>query len=269
MFLLIKGFIVGIGKIIPGVSGAILAINFNIYERLLDAITNFFKDWKSNLKFIIVFGSGVILSIVLCSNIILYLLNNHKFLTMMFFIGLILGGTYNFSKQVTLNYKNIIIILLVALICLIISLITPSSSYILKNNFYDNFILFIGGIIEIFSSLIPGISGTSLLMLLGIYNEILNLISKIYNFGFVSHHLALYISYGFGMFISFIINSYLISYLLNKHRQITNIIILALSIGSIIFMLLVTMKEPFTCIEFILGIMLLTIGLVIASIFDK
>ena len=52
MLLFLKGIIIGIGKIIPGVSGALLAINFNVYERLLNSLTNFFDDWKNNLKFI-------------------------------------------------------------------------------------------------------------------------------------------------------------------------------------------------------------------------
>ena len=86
MILFIKGFIIGIGKIIPGVSGALLAINFKVYERAIEAVVNFFDDWKKNLLFITKLGSGIILSIVLCSNGIIYLLNNYRFITMMFFV---------------------------------------------------------------------------------------------------------------------------------------------------------------------------------------
>ena len=74
MLLFLKSFIVGIGKIIPGVSGALLAINFGIYEKLLDSITNFFDDWKNNIKFLLIFCFGIILSIIIGSKIILYLL---------------------------------------------------------------------------------------------------------------------------------------------------------------------------------------------------
>ena len=55
MLLFMKGFVVGIGKIIPGVSGAMLAINFKVYEKLLDAVTNFFGNWKDNLIFLLKF----------------------------------------------------------------------------------------------------------------------------------------------------------------------------------------------------------------------
>ena len=53
MILFFKSFIIGIAKIIPGVSGAMLAVNFSIYDKLINAITNFFSDKKNNLKFLL------------------------------------------------------------------------------------------------------------------------------------------------------------------------------------------------------------------------
>ncbi len=267
--LLIKGFIVGIGKIIPGVSGAILAINFKIYERILNSITNFFDNWQENLKFLLIFGSGVLLAIILCSNIILYLLNNYQFITLMFFIGLIIGGVYNFSKGITYNRKNIIVLTIVILIFLFISLGNQDNNYQLKNNFLDNIIFFIGGIIEIFASIVPGISGTSLLMMIGIYDDILKMIAMTYNLPYVINHSNLYLSYSLGMITSFILNAYLITFLLKKYRQKSYLVILGLSISSIIFLIIKTIKIKITLIEVILGIMVLMIGLLISFILDK
>ena len=147
-----------------------LAINFNVYEKAIDSITNFFSNWKKNLQFLLVFVSGILLAIVLCSELLLYLLKNYKFLTMMFFIGLILGGTYNFSKNVNFNKKNILIISIITIFISLISLNNMNNNYILKNNYIDYIMFFIAGIIEVFTSIIPGISGTSLLILIGIYN---------------------------------------------------------------------------------------------------
>ena len=259
----------GLGKIIPGVSGALLAINFNIYEKLLSSLTNFFDDWKNNLKFIIIFGLGAISAIVLCSKIILFLLTNYKFITLMFFIGLIIGGTYNYSQNIKFNIKNILIIILVIIFFLFISINSFKEIYSLKNNFIDNIIFLIGGIIEMFASIVPGISGTSLLIMLGIYNQILNMISMIFNLNYVTNHLNLYISYGVGMGLSFIINAYLISYLLKKYRNQSNVIICGLSLSSILFLLIMVFSIRIEAIEFILGIMLLLLGILISSILDK
>lgn len=269
MLLFLKGFLVGIGKIIPGVSGAMLAINFNVYEKLLNAITNFFNDWKNNLKFLFLFGSGVVLAIILCSGIILFLLNNYMFLTMMFFIGLIFGGTYNFSKGIIYNYKNILLIIMIIIPFLFLSINNFSTNYVIKNSFIDNIVFFIGGVLEVFASIVPGISGTSLLMIIGIYDDILKIMSSIFNYSYVINNINIYLSYGIGMFISFIINSYLINYFLNKYKNISYSIILGLAIASILFLIIITFKVKFTIIEFILGIMLMVIGILISSIFNK
>ena len=246
-----------------------LAINFNVYEKAIDSITNFFSNWKKNLQFLLVFVSGILLAIVLCSELLLYLLKNYKFLTMMFFIGLILGGTYNFSKNVNFNKKNILIISIITIFISLISLNNMNNNYILKNNYIDYIMFFIAGIIEVFTSIIPGISGTSLLILIGIYNEILKLSASVLNIHYVINHIGIYISYGVGMFLSFIINSYLIKYLFSYHRNLTNTIIFGLSITSIIFLLMITFKCNFNIINFILGIMLLVTGILLSCILDK
>ena len=269
MLLFLKGFIIGIGKIIPGVSGAMLAINFNVYERLLDAVTNFFSDWKNNLKFLLNFGFGLILAIVLCSGIILFLMNNYRFVTLMFFIGLIFGGTYNFSKKIRYYYKNIIIILITFIVFLLFSINNFNNNYIIKNNFIDNIVFFIGGVIEIFASIVPGISGTSLLMVLGIYDDVLMLMSSVFDYNYVINNIKIYISYGLGMFISFIINSYLINYLIKRYKNISYAIILGLAIASMLILIMIVFKIKFTIFELILSIILLVFGMVISSILDK
>ena len=265
MLLFLKSFIVGIGKIIPGVSGAMLAINFGIYEKLLDSLTNFINNWKDNLRFIIIFCMGLFLAIILCSGVILYLLNNYKFITMMFFLGLIIGGTYNFSKNIRYSIKNIFLIIFVIISFLVLSF----SDYIFYNSFKDNMIFFLGGFIEIFASIVPGISGTSLLMMVGIYDEVLNMLSSIFDYGYVVNNIDIYISYGFGMFISFIINIYLIKYLINRYKNSSYSVILGLSISSIIYLINNTLNTNMNIIEIIIGIMFLIVGLLISSILDK
>lgn len=267
--LLIKGFLVGLGKIIPGVSGALLAINFNIYEKLINSLTNFFDDWKNNLRFLLLFGVGAISAIVFCSNIILYLLNNYKFITLMFFVGLILGGVYNFSKNISFNAKKIFVILGIVGIFLFVSIYSFNNKYILNNSFMDNIVFFIGGITEIFASIVPGISGTSLMMMMGIYEYILKMMALIFDYNYVLDNINIYISYGIGMFLSFIINTYLISYFLKRYRNQSNVVIFGLSLSSIVFLIITLFQIRISIIEFILGIMLLVIGIVIACIMDK
>ena len=269
MILFIKGLVIGIGKIIPGVSGALLAVNFNLYEKAISSVVNFFDDWKNNLKFLIILGSGILLAIILGSKMVMYLLNNYKFITMMFFIGLISGGTYNFGVNIKYNHKNILIIGLIVIFLLFISLGKVNYTYIIKNNFWDNIIFFIGGIIEVVSSIVPGISGTALLLVLGIYDSILLMISNLFNVNFIFNNINLYISYGIGMMISFIMGILLINYLLKKYRDTLNVIILGLCFYSILMLLIITFSINIGIIEFICGCMLLVIGLFVGCILDN
>jgi putative membrane protein len=246
--LFIKGFIVGIAKIIPGVSGAMIAVSFSIYDKLINAITCFFDDWKSNLKFLLIFGGGVFLSIVCFSNIVRYLIDNYYFITMMLFIGLIVGGTYNFSRDIIYNFKNVITILFVIFIVMFISLFNIGNNYIIQGNYMDYIMFFVGGVIEVFASIVPGISGTALLMLIGIYDNVLMLFSNIFDLSFVINNIVLYISYGIGIIISFIVCSLGISYLLKKYRMLFDTIVYGLCISSILLLVLLTFKNSFVFI---------------------
>ena len=269
MSLFIKGILIGIGKIIPGVSGALLAINFGVYEKLIESVTNFFSNWKENLKFLLTIISGIVLSILLGSKIILYLLTNYQFITMMFFIGLIIGGTYNFGTKVKITKNNLIILLIIIALFSLLSLNNQNNDYIIKDNFTDNIMFFIGGIIEIFTSVVPGISGTSILMIIGIYQDILSLISNSLNITYVLTHINFYFSYLFGMFISFIISTSLISFLLKKYHNLTYVIILGLAISSIIYLLIISINIKASIITIILGIMLSVVGILVSCILGK
>ena len=75
--LILKGIIVGVAKIIPGLSGAVLMISFNLYDRAIDSIVNFFSDVRKNLRFVINFGIGVLIGIIFFSNVINYFISNY------------------------------------------------------------------------------------------------------------------------------------------------------------------------------------------------
>lgn len=269
MNLFLKGFIIGIAKIIPGVSGAMIAVSFSVYDKLIEAVTHFFDDKKENFKFLLTIGSGIMLAIVCFSNIIRYFIGNYYFPTMLFFIGLIVGGTYHFSKNVEYNVKNILIMIGVILLVLGISLFQGNTNYVLKGNYLDLIMFFLGGVIEVFSSIVPGISGTALLMLIGIYDSILMLFSNLFNFSFVIENIYIYISYGVGIFVSFIFCALLISFLLKKYRKLFDTIVLGLSISSILLLLFMSFRGSLFFLEIIWGILLFGVGVLISYLFDK
>lgn len=269
MELLIKGFIVGIAKVIPGVSGAMVAVSFSLYDKLIDSIVNFFNAPKDNFKFLFKFFIGVFLAIVCFSNVIGYFINNYYVVTMMFFIGLITSSTYTYSFNINYSVKNILIILLVIFLMVYLSIMNTSFDYVFNGGIFDYFIYFLGGVIEVISSIIPGISGTAILMLIGIYDNILVLLSNMLSISYIIDNIFIYISYGLGLVISFLGISKFISYLIKKHRNLFDVIVLGLSISSIILLIIMTFKNGFMLMEMAMGIILFFFGVLISFLAPK
>ena len=269
MDLFLKGFIIGIAKVIPGLSGAMLAVSFSIYDRLINSITSFFDNKKDNFKFLLLVGSGILLAIVFFSKIIRYFIGCYYIETMMLFIGLIVGGTYSYSKNIDLNVKNIIIVLLVIFFVLLISFGNVSSNYVMNGSFLDYIMFFIGGIVEIFSSIVPGISGTALFMLMGMYDNILILFSNMLDLSYVFENIMLYISYGIGMMISFVVCSLIISYLIKKYRNLFDTVVLGLCISSILLLIMMLFKDEIVFVDLLFGVVLFFFGIFISYLSPK
>jgi len=265
MKLILIGMIIGIGKIIPGVSGAMLAISLGVYEKAISILNNFFDNIKENTKFLLLLGIGILSSIVFGSKIIIYLLNNYYFITMMFFIGLIISGLIDYKKQVRFTFKNNILMILVLLLFILISLVDNNHIYELTGNISDIFIFFLGGIIEIFSSLVPGISGTALLMILGIYEDTLVLFSSVYDINYVIENVKLYLSYGVGMGVSFIFVIFGINYLFKHHRSLIECLIFSFSLSSIYLLFKMINFGDVYLYEYFFGIISLILGIYIGN----
>lgn len=217
MILIIKGLIVGLGKIIPGVSGSILAIRLNIYEDMIYSINNLFN--KKSIIFLTKIGIGIVLAIIFGSNIITYLLSKFYLVTMILFTVLIATGIPSVIKESS-NY-------FLSLLSCIIYLILLNIPNI---NIFNNY--FFIGFLESLTTIIPGISGTALFMSFGLYDELLYLFSNIYLI-----NIGILLPFSIGFIIGTIIVVKFIEYCLNNYKSKTYSVILGLLIGSIITMI--------------------------------
>ena len=104
---ILKGMIIGLGKIIPGVSGSVLAISLGIYEKCIDIISNIKKELKYNIKFIFLLCIGISLGIICGSKIICFLLDSFYFPTMCLFIGLISSSIKYIVKKIKTKKNQI------------------------------------------------------------------------------------------------------------------------------------------------------------------
>lgn len=261
--LILKGIIIGIGKIIPGVSGSMLAISMGIYQRLIDSVNNIFKEPKKNIKFLLKIGIGVVISIIFFSNIILKCLNNYYLITIFFFVGLILGSLKDIKVNVDKKYRFITII--------VFTLITLLGLINIQNdvNITDrtlNFLFFIFvGFLDAISTVIPGISGTATLMMVGAYNKIIEMFSNILNISLFLENIKILIPFLIGMIIGVFVTVKLINHLFKYHKSKTYSAILGFTASTIVLMAIKCINTTYTFLELVLGFIMLLIGVLITK----
>ena len=228
--LIIKGFIVGVGKIIPGVSGAMMAMLLGIYEDLMEAVTRFFDDKKKHFWLLLNFGIGLFLAIVLFSKIILFLLNNYYDVTIYLFLGLITGTVLKFKKSIQFLNKNLFLFVIAFLFLFIMPFLKSDGSFVFQNQVLQYLYVALLGMIDALTSIVPGISGTAIFMMLGSYEFVLSILGNPFSF--------LFILYALGMVVGVILTCYLMYYLLKRRKEEVNIVIFAFAIASLVLLFL-------------------------------
>lgn len=230
--LFFKGLIIGIGKVIPGVSGSLLAISLGVYEKSLEKIENLFKNFNENIRFLLPLGVGIMFSVLIGSKILLYFFETYYIYTVVFFIGLILGTVPNLINNNQKNYKDWFLISTVFIILFFLYTKVNFQEFIPKNNFFSYFYIIFLGFIDALTMVMPGISGTATYMMLGSYNFILNLFSNPFL------HIGYCLLFGIGLLFGTILTIKLVNFCFKKYSQITWDIILAFLLSSIFFLLL-------------------------------
>lgn len=257
---LIKGIIIGIAKIIPGLSGAVLMISFNLYDRALQAITHFLENPKKNFFFLCNLGLGVVIGIVLFSKVISFFLTHYYLYTTMLFLGLIIGGLPVIKTKLS-NNKSVYILSLISfmLMCLI-TLNNPTNHYIIKNNIIDIIVFFSAGLLEAVGTVLPGISSTALLMLIGVYDNYIFILGNALNITMLGETLYFILPFSIGLLLGIIIISLLVNFLFRTYQKQTFAIILGISLATILslFIRLFPYLTNFTSI--FVSIIMLVIG---------
>ena len=268
IMLIVKGFILGIANIIPGVSGGTLAITLGIYEELINTISHIFSNFKKNLKFLIPIGIGAVLSILLMSKLVTYSLDKFPIPTTLFFIGLIVGGIpliFNKVKGKKKETKNMIGFLIPFVLVIIMAFMKDPSNVVNLNSINPIMflILFIVGVIAAATMVIPGVSGSFVLMLIGFYKPIMSTISKLTDFSLLGHNISVLLPFGIGIIIGIIGVAKLIEYLLSKHELLTYHIILGFITASIISLFMSLSTYNFNIGQILVGIVLFIVGTVV------
>lgn len=262
--LVIKGFLIGVANIIPGVSGGTLAITLGIYEKLIGAISHFFKNLKENIKFIIPIGIGAVLSILLLSRVISFCLDKYTLATILFFIGLILGGIPLLNKKIKGHYKNvsnIIIFFLSFGFVIALSVLKGENVVSFANmNIINYIMLFLVGVVAAATMIIPGVSGSFVLMLLGYYKPIVDTIGALTKFNNIWQNIMILVPFGIGVLVGIVAISKLLEFLFKKYEVKTYFGVMGFIMASIITIFTGAEGLVFSVPQLLIGLMLLGIG---------
>lgn len=233
----LKGILVGIANLIPGVSGGTMAVSVGIYDKLISCIGNFFKNFKKtfkeNMLFLIPIGLGSVFGIIAFSKLLKFLLEHYEMQTCFTFIGLILGSIpfiFNNANKKGFRKKFLISFLISfafgsALSILEILGITGNEITNFSTDPLTLIIIILYGFIAAISMVIPGISGSFILLLLGVYSAVLGAVSSL-NF-------LVLIPFAIGVILGIIISTKLLDYLLKHFYGYTYYAILGFIFGSI------------------------------------
>ncbi len=177
--LILKGAMMGVANIIPGVSGGTMAVSMGIYDKIIHAATHLVSEFKKSMKLLLPIVLGMALGIVVLARILEYMFARVPLQTNLLFIGLIIGGLPAITKKVkgkTIRLGHILVCLLFFGVVAGLAMMgeQEGAAADLSFNVINIVKLFGVGIVASATMVIPGVSGSMMLMLMGYYNPILN-----------------------------------------------------------------------------------------------
>lgn len=232
LILFLKGLIIGLGKIIPGVSGSVLAISLGVYEEAMHRVDTLFQNFKENLFYLIPLVIGIGLAVLLGSNVILYCLNHFYLFTMIFFVGLIIGTVPGLVKKQKPKFSDWFIIALIFFVLYYFYNGLTLPEFVPNDSILSYFYIILLGMIDAATTIMPGISGTATYMVLGSYNFILTLFANPFQNLFYS------ILFVIGLIVGILIMIKFVNFCFKKYPHQTWNFILAFLFSSVYFLIL-------------------------------
>lgn len=223
---IIKGALIGGANVIPGVSGGTMAVLMGIYDKIIYSVTGIFKDFKKSFIFLVQLGIGAILGIGIFIFIIPHLMEVAPLPTNFFFMGLVLGAgpmIYKKAKETNIKTTNYIWFIIALVVVVVMGIMREPST---AGATPSMFMYFISGFIAAATMILPGVSGSFMLLLLGMYKPVLE--------GIKAFDMGVILPVGFGIVAGFVIMTKLIETMFKKYPQTAYCIILGLVIGSVV-----------------------------------
>lgn len=272
---ILKGIVIGIANIIPGVSGGTMMVAMGIYDKLIHCITHLFSELKKNVMFLLPIVIGMGIALVGGSFTIEKMFEVIPFQTSLLFVGLVVGGLPAMWKNVkgkTIRPGHVIAFVIFFAVVVVMALMgeTEGNAADLGFTLINVIKLFFVGVIAAATMVIPGVSGSMMLLLMGYYNPILSTITgffeslKEFDIEGLMQGVGVLAPFGVGVLVGIFAIAKLIEIIFAKFPLYAYWAIIGLIVASPIAILAMGTFPVIGLIEILTGIVALAVGFVIA-----
>ncbi len=272
---ILKGMVIGIANIIPGVSGGTMMVAMGIYDKLIHCITHIFKEFKKSILFLIPIAIGMGIAVIGGSLGIEALFENFPVQTNLLFIGLIVGGLPAIWKNVkgkSIRFGHILAFLAFFALVVVMAFLgeKEASAVDLSFSLINVIKLFGVGVIAAATMVVPGVSGSMVLLLIGYYNPIVSAINDFlraltaFDMDGILTGIGILMPFGIGVVVGVLAIAKLIEFIFNKFPLYAYWAIIGLIIASPIAIIAMASIPALTVINVSTGIVALCVGVFIA-----
>lgn len=238
----LKGMAMGMAEVVPGVSGGTIAFITGIYEKILTSVNAIGPDLLTSFKakgikgvwtsiqgdFLVSLLVGMLLGIGIGVNLITYLIETYPPVVWAFFFGLILASVWYIGRMVkSWNIKTILALIIGTLVALFIVIGTPGAGN------HQLWFVFLSGVIAISALILPGVSGSFILLLLGMYNFIIPTVKSLLHGEINADTLSIVVVFGLGCLTGLLTFSRVLTYLFNNYKEVTLATLSGFMLGSL------------------------------------
>jgi len=266
--MIVKGMMIGVANVIPGVSGGTIAVAMGIYEQLIHSINYIIKEFKKSVKFLLPIGIGVVVAVLAFSKLVDFCFTNYEVNTTFVFVGLILGALPALFKKMKgekVGVKSVLGFVFGFLLIVAMAFMNEGSSSDVFPSQNPIILLLIGAIASM-TMIIPGISGSLVLAILGFYRPVIATVSSFadkllqFNFAEMWHEIIILTFFGIGVIIGIIVFAKLIEFLFERYKNVTYSTIIGIIIASPIALLINLNFAGLGILHYAMIVLFFTIG---------
>lgn len=273
--MILKGVVIGVANIIPGVSGGTMAVSMGIYDKIIHAATHLLSEFKKSMKILIPILIGAALGLVVVARLIQIMFDKAPLQTNLLFVGLIVGGLPAMTKKVkgqSIRLSHIIACVLFFAFVVGLAAMGETESAAADMTFTAVNVakLFGVGIVASATMVIPGVSGSMILMIMGYYNPILKEVNRFidnlvsFNVSGIIDGCTILVPFGIGVVVGIFAIAKVIEIIFTKFPYVAYWAIIGLIVASPFAILMMNSLGTISVMTILTGIVALAAGVVVA-----